>query len=161
MKSFKAKWDIQNNWQLFWPIFGVLLLMLMCMRLSLRFFQDLPALAIIISTVVMFFIGLKISVWIIEKLAAKWAVNYRFEMIAIFIVFAFTGSAAALVSRPFMSFIGLTLDNFPAWLYWTLVVLGSFIFYQFFLMFFAAIFEQFQFFWSFLKKMLKRFGLKL
>ncbi|MDP4665792.1 MAG: hypothetical protein NWS37_06105 [Flavobacteriaceae bacterium] len=161
MKSLKSKWEIQNNWQLFWPFFGLLLLVLTCLKLSFRFFDGLPTYAIIAIALVTFILSLKFTVWILEKLASKWNVTYRFEMIAIFIVFAFTGSSAAYISRPFMSFIGLTPDNFPAWLYWILFTLGGFVFYQIFLVIYAFIFGQFQFFWTFQKKMLKRFGLKI
>ncbi len=161
MKSLKTKWEIQNNWQLFWPFFGLLLLLLSCLKLSFRFFEDLPSYAIIAIAVVSFILSLKLSVWIIVKLAAKWTVTYRFEMIAIFIVFAFTGSSAALISRPFMSFIGLTTENFQAWLYWILFTFGGIIFYQIFLVFYAFIFGQFKFFWAFQKKMLQRIGLNL
>ena len=163
MISFKTRWEIQNNWQLLWPLSGLLALFLSCLKLSFRFFEGFSNYTIFAIAIISFVIGLKLTVWIIDKLAKRWSVNYRFELIVIFIVFALTGSSTAFVSRTFMRFIGIDTDHFPMWLYWILITIGGFIFYQFFLMFFAAIVcGQFQLLLELSKEdASKRFGLKV
>ncbi|SHG33266.1 hypothetical protein SAMN04488116_1001 [Flagellimonas flava] len=102
---------------------------------------------------------LRFFLWCFKKLANKWVVTYRWEMIAIFIVFAITGSVAGKLAGPFTELIGLKKDTVAGWIYWTARIVLIFPIYQVLLVCFGWLFGQFKFFWSFEKKMLKRMGL--
>jgi len=80
-------------------------------------------------------------------------------MIRVFIVFAITGSSSVFVGRPIMKIIGITKENLNPFIYWILFIIIGLIFYQILLVTFGWLFGQFNFFWEFEKKMLKRFGL--
>ena len=95
----------------------------------------------------------------IKKLEKKWKLTYRWEMIRVFIVFAITGSSSAIVGKPFLKMVGITSNNLQPVIYWLLYVLISFIFYQVLLISIAWLFGQFQFFWDFEKKMIRRMRL--
>ena len=84
----------------------------------------------------------------------------KWEMIRIFLVFAITGSTSAFIGRPIINFLGVTKDNLSAPIYWILYIFIGLVCYQILLVTFGWIFGQFQFFWNFEKKMLKRMGLK-
>ena len=93
-----------------------------------------------------------------SKLESKWVVDYRWELIRIFIVFAITGSSSVVVGRPFIKLLGITQDNLHPLFYWILFITVSLFFYQVLLVLFGWVFGQFQFFWDFEKKMIRRFG---
>ena len=95
----------------------------------------------------------------ISKLEPKWVVDQRWELIRIFIVFAFTGSSSVVVGRPFIKMLGITQENLHPFFYWILFITVSLFFYQVLLVLFGWVFGQFKFFWDFEKKMLRRFGL--
>ncbi|GAL77547.1 hypothetical protein JCM19274_5260 [Algibacter lectus] len=109
---------------------------------------------------VIFFVLLKFILKIFEKLEKKWEVNYRWELISIFLVFASTGSSSVFVSRPLIKLMGINRDNLPTFAYWFLYIVIGFIFYQILLVLIGWIFGQYKFFWNFEKKMLRRIGLK-
>ncbi len=100
-----------------------------------------------------------------QKLKARWGIHSNVQLIIIFIVFAITGSSSVYVAKPFLSWIGLARDNFPPEFWWggfgyTMLRLTLiFPFYQILLVIYGWLFGQFQFFWNFEKKMLKRLGL--
>ncbi|MBT8300263.1 MAG: diacylglyceryl transferase [Maribacter sp.] len=94
-----------------------------------------------------------------EKLKQRWGIESNFQVIMIFIVFAVTGSAAAKLAEPVTAMIGLEREITNAWLYWTIRILLIFPIYQVLLVAFGWLFGQFQFFWNFEKKMLRRLGL--
>jgi hypothetical protein len=102
---------------------------------------------------------LKVTLYIFKKLEHKWILKYRWEMIRVFIVFAITGSSSVFVGRPIMQMIGITKENLNPFIYWILFIIIGLIFYQILLVTFGWLFGQFNFFWEFEKKMLKRFGL--
>ena len=81
-------------------------------------------------------------------------------MIRVFLVFAITGSSSVIIGRPFIKLIGITKDNLSPIIYWVLFIFIAMVFYQILLVFFGWLFGQYQFFWNFEKKMLRRFGLK-
>jgi hypothetical protein len=95
-----------------------------------------------------------------KKLKNRWQVNYRFEFITIFIVFALTGSSSARLSDPFLQMIGIDESATNAVIFWILRILLIFPIYQVLLVAFGWLFGQFSFFWAFEKKMLKRLGFK-
>ena len=156
MKRFKADWDITENWQLLFPILGLVALGYSAFKLT----SLLPFSALYITipaSLILFYILLKIVLYAISKLESKWVVNQRWELIRIFIVFAITGSSSVLVGRPIIKLMGITHDNLNPLLYWILFIAISLFFYQVLLVLIGWIFGQFQFFWNFEKKMIRRF----
>ncbi len=158
MKTFKTRWEITKNWQLLFPFLGLSFLG----SSALKFTALLPFSELYITlpvSVVVFYILLKIVLLAISKLEPKWVVNQRWELIRIFIVFAITGSSSVIIGRPFIKMIGITQENLHPFLYWILFITISLVFYQILLVLLGWIFGQFQFFWNFEKKMIRRFGL--
>jgi len=160
MQKFKKQWEIQHNWQLLFPILGLLGLIYSSYKLSLLFTDSTNYFITAIITIIIFFLLLKLTLFFFKKLEKKWILDYKWEMIRVFIVFAITGSLSVVVGRPIIKFIGITKDNLNPVLYWILFIFIAMIFYQILLVFFGWLFGQFQFFWNFEKKMLRRFGLK-
>jgi Family of unknown function (DUF6787) len=160
MQKFKQHWEINQNWQLIFPVLGLLGLIYSSYKLSLVFYKKPNIYIGIIITIIISFLLLKLTLFIFKKLEKKWVLTYKWEMIRVFIVFAITGSSSVIIGRPFINFIGITKENLNPVLYWLLFTILAILFYQILLVFFGWIFGQFQFFWNFEKKMLRRFGLK-
>ncbi|HET8737147.1 MAG TPA: DUF6787 family protein [Pricia sp.] len=93
-----------------------------------------------------------------EKLKKRWGIDSNFQIALIFIVFAVTGSASAKLAVPLTEYLGLHPDTTNTWLYWSARILLIFPVYQVLLVAFGWLFGQFNFFWSFEKKMLQRLG---
>lgn len=160
MQKFKAIWQITKNWQLIFPLLGLVALGYSSFKLASLFVGELNIAINLALTAVIFYVLLKLTLKIFEKLEKKWNVNYRWELISIFLVFACTGSSSVFVSRPLIKLMGINKDNLPVFAYWVLYILIGFIFYQILLVFIGWVFGQYQFFWSFEKKMLRRLGFK-
>lgn len=163
MENFKKRWEIQHNWQLLFPVLGIVLLTYSAYKLSGVFFDrhftnNIPYL--IGLSVVFYVILLKFFLFCFKKLEHKWIVTYKWEMIRIFIVFAITGTSSVFIGRPIIKILGITKENLNIFVYWFLYIIIGLIFYQILLVTIGWLFGQFQFFWEFEKKMLKRFGLK-
>ncbi len=94
-----------------------------------------------------------------EKLKARWGVTSNWQIAVIFIVFAITGSTSAKIAGPVTDMLGLTGDNTPGYIYWPIRILLIFPIYQVLLVAFGWLFGQYEFFWNFEKKMLRRLGL--
>ncbi|MEM9649302.1 MAG: DUF6787 family protein [Bacteroidota bacterium] len=166
MDKIKKRWDIEQTWQYLFPFLGVILLAGTAYLITRRFlhlFQlnnttfEWPF--TFLMSGLMYWLMLRFFLWCFKKLANKWVVTYRWEMIAIFIVFAITGSVAGKLAGPFTELIGLKKDMVSGWIYWTARIVLIFPIYQVLLICFGWLFGQFKFFWSFEKKMLKRMGL--
>ncbi len=158
MQKFKDHWQITRNWQLLFPILGVLGLVYSSYKLSKIFFDD-SILLVASVTLFLTYVLTRVCLIIFKKLEGKWVVEQRWEMIRIFIVFAITGSSSVLIGRPFIRLLGITKENLNPLLYYTLFIIISLIFYQILLVAFGFLLGQFKFFWEFEKKMLNRFGL--
>ena len=158
MKKFKEAWEINQNWQLIFPFIGLCSLGYSAFKLtSLLPFSELY-ITIPISIGV-FYMLLKLVLFSISKLESKWIVDMRWELIRIFIVFAITGSSSVIVGRPIIQWMGITQGNLHPVFDWILFIIISLFFYQVLLVFIGWIFGQFQFFWTFEKKMIRRFRL--
>ena len=166
--DFKNYWEITQNWQLLFPFVGVLLLVFTSIRLvkllPINWFNQIDSyylshFLIISFFVAIFYLFLKIVIYSILKLENKWIVEERWELIRIFIVFAITGSSSMLISRPVVKLIDSSFKNLSTFVYWLIFIFVSLIFYQILLIFWGWVLGQFEFFWKFEKKMLKRFGL--
>jgi hypothetical protein len=159
MEKFKKYWQIQYNWQLIFPIIGVSGLLYSAYKLASVFSKNLHLAFTIIFTLIIYLLLLKFILFLFKKLEKKWIVNYKWEMIRIFIVFAITGSSSLFIGRPIIKALGITKENLNPMLYWVLFIIIGIIFYQILLVCIGWLFGQFQFFWNFEKKMLRRFGL--
>jgi len=159
MKKFKKRWDITQNWQLLFPLFGLLSLGYTSYKISNTIVSDFGLIAIILLTIVLSFASLKFTLFLFKRLEKKWILDAKWEMIRVFIVFAITGSSSMLVGRPIIEMIGITKENLNPILYWVLFIIIGLIFYQILLVTFGWLFGQYKFFWNFEKKMLRRFGL--
>ena len=100
-----------------------------------------------------------------KRLKEKWGITSNLQLIIIFIVFGITGSLSIKLGRPFLNYINLNPVAFESFyfgriMYWVLRLLVIFPIYQILLLVFGALFFQFNFFWSFEKKILKKIGLK-
>ncbi|WP_425075502.1 DUF6787 family protein [Psychroserpens sp. S379A] len=159
LETFKSRWEIQKNWQLLFPVLGIIGLGYSAYKLTLIFTKPYSIFVTIIVAILLFFVLLKLTLLIFKKLEHKWILDYKWEMIRVFIVFAITGSSSMYVGRPIMKLIGITKENLNPFIYWVLFIIIGLIFYQILLVAFGWLFGQFKFFWAFEKKMLKRFGL--
>ncbi|WP_318308337.1 DUF6787 family protein [Flagellimonas crocea] len=166
MQKLKQRWEIQENWQIIFPILGALLVLFTAYTISRSFLHIFGLNNSVFEWIVTFggvallyFILVKFFLWCFKKVENKWKVDYKWEMIAIFIVFALTGSAAGKLAGPLVHWIGLDSGNVHGAIYWSLRILLIFPIYQVILVAFGWLFGQFEFFWNFEKKMLKRMGL--
>ncbi len=95
-----------------------------------------------------------------NKLKERWGVDSNWQLIAIFVVFAITGSTASFIGKPILAFLNISPETFTTLGYWIVRILLLFIMYQCLLVCFGWLFGQFKFFWTFEKKMIRRLGLK-
>jgi hypothetical protein len=93
-----------------------------------------------------------------EKLKQRWGVQSNFQLTIIFIVFAITGSASAMVSKPVCIWLGITKEDF-GFLFTPIRLILIFPLYQVLLVTIGFLFGQFAFFWKFEKKLLRKLGL--
>jgi len=166
MKRLKERWEIQKNWQLLFPILGAGLNLLACyivsrgilslvgLEGSYYFWYYAAALSIVGH-----FVMLRFFFWCFKKLENKSRVDHKCEMIAIFIVFAITGSLSGKLAGPLVEWLGLDSGNVGTFLHWTARIFLILPIYQLILVIVGWLFGQFRFFWEFEKKMLRRMGL--
>lgn len=161
MEKFRQRWEIQHNWQLLFPLLGAAGLAYSAYKISHALIPG-PSVMFKIGLAVIFYIILyKITLFLFKKLEGKWVVQYKWEMIRIFIVFAVTGTSSVFIGRPVMQLLGITRENLSAFLYWTLYIIIGLIFYQILLVTLGWLFGQFKFFWAFEKKMLNKMTFNL
>jgi hypothetical protein len=101
----------------------------------------------------------------LTKLKEKWGVKSNYQLLIIFIVFSITGSMSVKIGQLLLFFFNITPESFlniyfGNVLYWIIRVLLIFPVYQVLLILFGALFFQFDFFWNFEKKILKKIGFK-
>jgi hypothetical protein len=167
MQKIKKNWEITHNWQLIFIPLGILGLLACGYFIAIRTlpatFEDITYEYAFtgITTLFLAAIFYAVTMWLFKKLRTRWEVTYRWELIAIFIVFAITGSLSARLSGPLMELIGLTKASTSPWVFWPLRILIIFPIYQIVLVGMGWVFGQHAFFWKFEKKMLSRFGIKL
>lgn len=159
LERFKTRWEIQKNWQLLFPVLGIIGLIYSAYKLALAVTSSYTIYITITVSILFFYVLLKLTLFFFKKLEKKWILDYKWEMIRVFIVFAVTGSSSMLVGRPIIKLLGITKENLNPIIYWILFIIIGLIFYQILLVTFGWLFGQFKFFWEFEKKMLKRFGL--
>ncbi|RNC87280.1 MAG: hypothetical protein ED556_07630 [Winogradskyella sp.] len=159
MEKFKQRWEISQNWQLIFPILGLLALGYTSYKIANAMASKFGVIATIILAIAICFGLLQFVLFLFKKLETKWILEAKWEMIRVFIVFAITGSSSMYVGRPIIKLLGITKENLNPAVYWFLFIIIGLVFYQILLVFFGWIFGQHKFFWEFEKKMLRRFGL--
>ena len=159
MQDFKKQWEITKNWQFIFPIIGLIFSIYLGIKLSFKILNQNFILEVLIGILLGILI-IKLCIFFINKLERKWVVNQRWELIRIFLIFALTGSSSVFVGRPFIKLLGVSKDNLHVSVYYALFIVISLVFYQILLLLWGWILGQFDFFWRFEKKMLKRLGLK-
>ena len=159
MQDFKKQWEITKNWQFIFPIIGLIFSIYLGIKLSFKILNQNFILEVLIGILLGILI-IKSCIFFINKLERKWVVNQRWELIRIFLIFALTGSSSVFVGRPFIKLLGVSKDNLHVSVYYALFIVISLVFYQILLLLWGWILGQFDFFWRFEKKMLKRLGLK-
>src|SRR6056297_3072429 len=98
MRKLKQRWEIQKNWQVIFPFLGVALTLFTSYAISrgfinaFGFINPYEWLVLLMATPLLYFVLIKFFIWCFKKVENKWKVDYKWEMIAIFIVFAITGS---------------------------------------------------------------------
>ena len=95
----------------------------------------------------------------IKYLKDKWNLKSNFQLVIILIVFAITGSGSLYISKPLMVFLSISSENMDIYLYWILRFIIVTVVYQFVLLLVAFVFGQFNWFWNFEKKILKKMRL--
>lgn len=94
-----------------------------------------------------------------EKLKQRWGLKSNFQVVIILIVFAITGSTAAYIAKPILGYLGITKEAMHPVFFWILYVLIIFPIYKVILVCIGTLFGQHEFFWNFVKKMLKNMGM--
>ena len=94
----------------------------------------------------------------IKYLKDKWNLKSNFQLVIILIVFAITGSGSLYISKPLMEFLSISSENMDIYLYWILRFIIVTVVYQFVLLLVAFVFGQFNWFWNFEKKILKKWA---
>ncbi len=166
MERIKKRWEITKEWQLLFPVLGTLMVVATAYLITRRLLHGYELnntawewpFTVFLTTAGGYLI-LKICFWCFKKLENKWKVGHKWEMIAIFIVFAITGSVSAKLAEPLTHWIGIEKETSNPWLYWPVRIVVILPIYQVILVIIGWFFGQFTFFWGFSKKMLARMGL--
>lgn len=85
----------------------------------------------------------------------RWDITSNWQVFIILLVFAITGSFAAILAKPILSFLEISKTSVSIAGYYLCYLILIFPIYQILLVSFGFIFGQFVFFWKFEKKMLK------
>ena len=95
----------------------------------------------------------------INRLQEKWGLTSLGQVVIVLIVFACTGFTIVFIKTPILNLI--TGGGEREW--WMTIIYFLLILpiYNVFLLFYGFVFGQFDFFWRYEKKMLKRFGIKV
>jgi hypothetical protein len=163
MQKLKENWEIKENWQLIYPLLGIVALFVsgyVLAKFIISKFSSENLILELFLTFIIAYVILNITLRLFKKLSVKWEVNYRWELIAIFLVFAVTGSTSAKISGPLIDFLNLKKIIANNFIYWVTRILIIFPIYQLLLVIVGWFFGQFKFFWRFEKKMLSRMGFK-
>ena len=94
-----------------------------------------------------------------KKLKKKWAIESNWQLFVILLVFSVTGYSSLFIAKPILEFIGLTQEGTNPWIYRPLRLILIFPFYQILIVSYGWLFGQFEFFWNFEKKLLRRMKL--
>lgn len=85
----------------------------------------------------------------------RWNITSNWQVFVIIVVFALTGSTAAMISKPILHWLGVSKETHHILLYLLLYILIIFPIYQILLVGIGFLLGLFKFFWAFEKKMLR------
>ena len=92
----------------------------------------------------------------IQSLISKFKAKSKAHLFLIFLVFGLSGSFSLWISSPILEVLDLKniLNNYPLYILFRVLIIIPI--YQLVLIIVASIFGEFQYFWKFEKKILKR-----
>ena len=92
----------------------------------------------------------------IDKLVKKFQANSIQHLLIIFIIFALSGSGSLFISSPILEALSLEelISYYPLYIFVRIIIIIPI--YQLLLIIIASLFGQFNYFWRFEKKFLKR-----
>ena len=92
----------------------------------------------------------------IQDLTTKFNAKSKLHLFVIFLVFSLSGSLALWVSSPILSALDLEhkLNNYPLYIFFRVLIIIPI--YPLILILIATLFGEFEYFWKFEKKFLKR-----
>ena len=92
----------------------------------------------------------------IQNLIKKFNAKSKVHLLLIFFIFGLSGSFSLWISSPIMLVLDLKniLNNYPLYIFFRVLIIIPI--YQLILIVIASIFGEFQYFWKFEKKFLKR-----
>ncbi len=93
---------------------------------------------------------------IVDKLKARWGISSTWQIFIILVVFSCTGFTAVYARHFLFDLLGV-VESDPFWFKTLIWVLVIFPVYNLFLLIYGALFGQFDFFWRFFKKTIRRF----
>lgn len=167
IQLIKNRWEITQNWQFIHIILGLIATFFSAYLITKGIIKKMNIqdemwhlVAIVLGTLLVGYLLLKITFWLFKKLYHRWGVTERWQLIAMFLVFAVTGSTAGKISDPIMELLGLAKATTNGWVYWPVRILLIFPIYQVLLVIFGWIFGQYNFFKEFAIKMASRMGFK-
>lgn len=165
IQNFKKRWEITKNWQLIYPFLGMIATFFSAYLIAKSIVkaiafqnENYTTIATILVILAVAYLILKVTLWLFKKLYTRWRVTQRWQLIAMFLVFAVTGSSAGKLSNPCMELVGLAKETTNGWTYWPVRILLIFPVYQVLLVIFGWIFGQYAFFRDFAIKMVSRIG---
>ena len=92
----------------------------------------------------------------IQKLINKFNAKSKLHLLVIFLVFGLSGTLSLWISSPILLALHLenVLNNYPLYIFFRVLIIIPI--YQLILIFIATLFGEFEYFWKFEKKILKR-----
>jgi hypothetical protein len=97
----------------------------------------------------------------IEKIKKFLKADSYFQLIIVLIVFSITGSLSLFLSDYLLKILDINKNNYDPIFFYLLRVFFIFPIYQILLIFIGTIFGEFNYFWEFEKKFLRRLGIRL
>jgi len=92
-----------------------------------------------------------------KKIKDRLGIKSNFQLIIILLVFAITGSVSIYIAEPILLIFGID-SHLSKWIFWPIRILIIFPIYQILILIIGTLFGQFNFFWKFEKKILRRLG---
>jgi len=85
----------------------------------------------------------------------RWKISSSWQFFVIILVFAITGSSAAIISKSILQEFGISKETYHFLIYFLFYGIIIFPIYQILLISIGFLFGQFKFFWTFEKKLLR------
>ncbi len=95
----------------------------------------------------------------VNKLQKRWGLNSTLDVWVVLFIFSITGSSTVFIRKPVFHFFELEQSAF--WIKTLVYIAVIFPSYQIMFLFWGFVLRQWDFVWSFEKKILSRFGIKL